>query len=69
MNSDDNLIALKILLLREKARIRAKLNYKKRKEAGTLKKYYVKKESRLKNIPSADELQKLKYFKPKNKTA
>ncbi len=69
MNLYDKLTAQKILLLREKARIRAKLNYKKRKEAGTLKKYYVKKESRLKNIPSADELQKLKYFKPKNKTA
>jgi hypothetical protein len=69
MNSDDNLIALKILLLREKARIRAKLNYKKRKEAGTLKKYYIKKENRFKDMPTTDELQKLKYFKTKNKTA
>jgi hypothetical protein len=69
MNSNNNLIARKTLLLREKARIRAKINYKKRKEAGTLKKYYVKKESRFKDIPTTDELEKLKYFKTKNKTA
>jgi hypothetical protein len=65
MNAYDNLKAQKILLLREKARIRAKINYKKRKEAGTLKNYYVKKENRFKDMPSTEELQKLKYFKTK----
>jgi hypothetical protein len=53
--------------IREYQRIKAKRNYHKRKEAGTLKKYYTKKENNLKELPSTEEIDNLKCLKKREK--
>jgi len=54
--------------IREYQRIKAKRNYHKRKEAGTLKRYYTKKENTLKELPSPEEVDNLKCLKKREKS-
>ena len=50
-----------IMQIRECHRERARVNYQKRKEAGTLKKYYIKKGCRIKkDIPTEEEAAQMK---------
>ena len=60
----------KIMQIRESQRERGKRNYHKRKENGTLKKYYIKTTTpnNIKAPPTIEEMEQLKYLKPKKST-
>ena len=68
-----NDIINKVMDRRAYFREKNRINYHKRKEAGTLKKppskksEYVYKPKNLKDVPTVDDIEKLKYIKPKSK--
>lgn len=56
-----------LIKMREYQRIKAKRNYHKRKEAGTLKTYYTKKDTNLRELPTPEEVNNLKCLIRKEK--
>ena len=68
-NDENNQTIMKIMKIREYHRERSKINYHKRKEAGTLKNYRkVETVKQFKVAPTIEEANKLKYFMNKKKT-
>ena len=72
----ENELIKKVIVKRKYFRERNRINYHKRKEAGTLKKQpsqakmnndYFYKTKNLKDVPTIDDIEKLKYIKPKQK--